>query len=288
MKVFISYSKKDRSLVENLSEDIAKLLKTPTSQTNIWYDRDLKGGHEWWNSILDAIESCDVFVFALTPLSLSSEACRLERSYAQMLNKRILPIMLSGNVNISLLPSELQMIQYVDYSKRDVPSYHKVSDAFLNLPAPMPSPTIPPVRPKPPLYQLGLILERIEAPTLTREDQEEIVDMLREFLLDVTQEAEAKKLLLRLKAHPNVRPGIVHDIDAILQRRPIEPIRRVSTKLWDRFRQLPIAVQIISGLVVLGLLAITGPFVVTIVILLGICFAIWSVVRWLYQKSLSL
>src|ERR1041384_4491565 len=112
MNIFISYSSKDRSVVETLASDLALLGHT------IWFDRELTGGHEWWNDILATIRACDLFIFALTPLSLDSYPCRLEYEYAHQLQKRILPIMLTS-IEARRLPQALQRLQFVDYRKQD-------------------------------------------------------------------------------------------------------------------------------------------------------------------------
>src|SRR5258706_9187820 len=109
MKIFISYSK-DRELVSSLVNDLELL------GHEVWFDSELlrTGGQKWWENILFNIRQCDLFIFALTPLSLASEACQREYRYAYALNKRILPIMLSM-VDIPTLPPELQELQFVNY-----------------------------------------------------------------------------------------------------------------------------------------------------------------------------
>jgi hypothetical protein len=56
---------------------------------------DLEGlyvGEKWWPSIARAIEAADVFVFLMTPSSLSSKACSEELNEAEKLGKRIIPV----------------------------------------------------------------------------------------------------------------------------------------------------------------------------------------------------
>src|SRR5260221_6066491 len=103
MRIFISYSSKERDLITTLAEDLASL------GHDVWFDRELTrtGGQKWWETILLNIRQCDLFIFALTPRSLASEACQREYRYAYALNKRILPIMLEV-VDIPTLSPELQ------------------------------------------------------------------------------------------------------------------------------------------------------------------------------------
>src|SRR5215217_281153 len=110
MDIFISYSSKNRDLVRALAEDLSSL------DYGVWFDRELTGGRDWWADILEHIRACDLFVFALTPESLQSEASRLEYQYAHDLGKNILPVMLI-QVSVRVLPSALQRLQFVDYLK---------------------------------------------------------------------------------------------------------------------------------------------------------------------------
>jgi hypothetical protein len=111
MKVFISYASKDRALVTDLVEDLALL------GHEVWFDQELSGGHLWWDRIIQALQACDLFVFALTPQALESHPCTLEYEYAAELNKRILPILLE-TVNTALLPTPLAQIQYETIRRR--------------------------------------------------------------------------------------------------------------------------------------------------------------------------
>ena len=60
-RIFISYSSKNRALVEALANDLETL------GHEIWFDKELSGGQSWWDQILQGIRACDLFVFALTP-----------------------------------------------------------------------------------------------------------------------------------------------------------------------------------------------------------------------------
>jgi hypothetical protein len=66
MNIFISYSRKSRTVVETLAIDLEALGYT------VWFDRDLAGGHDWWDEILHSIRRCNLFLYALTPESIES------------------------------------------------------------------------------------------------------------------------------------------------------------------------------------------------------------------------
>jgi hypothetical protein len=53
MKLFISYSSKDRDLITQLADDLDFL-----DDHEVWFDRELnrRGGQEWWRLILEEID----------------------------------------------------------------------------------------------------------------------------------------------------------------------------------------------------------------------------------------
>lgn len=104
MRLFISYAHADSKKVEHLAEILE------SAGHEVWFDRALAGGENWWKSILANIEQTDVFIFALTPQSTASAACRAEYQYALDINKPILPIMLA---EAELPVGRLQETQFV-------------------------------------------------------------------------------------------------------------------------------------------------------------------------------
>src|SRR5689334_3546239 len=113
MQIFISYSSKNRDLVKILASDLKAL------GHEVWFDAELTGGQLWWENILEQIRDCDLLIAALTPQSMMSEPCQLERDYAHALNKRILPVLVAEGVRVNLLPPELSLLHFVDYRKPD-------------------------------------------------------------------------------------------------------------------------------------------------------------------------
>ena len=113
MKVFISYSNRNRDLIETLAKDLASGLSTISlaAQNEVWFDEQLVGGQDWWNTILDHLIACDIFVFSLSPYSIKSDACQRELKYATDLNKRILPVWITGELSAMDMPELLQARQ---------------------------------------------------------------------------------------------------------------------------------------------------------------------------------
>jgi hypothetical protein len=123
MKIFVSYSSKNKPTVEGLVKDLTIL------GHQVWFDQALTGGKQWWEDILAHIRQCDLFVFVLSNLSLASYPCQLEYTYAYDLQKRILPILIEP-VDFTKLPPPLAMIQVVDYTQADRQAALKLSAAL--------------------------------------------------------------------------------------------------------------------------------------------------------------
>ena len=68
-RIFISYSRVDRYIVEDLSDKLRRLY----GHDNVWFDEGLHGGDIWWEEILDEIAARDIFVYVLSNESVQSE-----------------------------------------------------------------------------------------------------------------------------------------------------------------------------------------------------------------------
>src|SRR5262245_43819782 len=84
VKVFVSYSRQDRSAVQSLVVDLVH------ARNEVWMDDHLAGGKSWWAEILEQIRACTVFVVALSDHSQQSKPCRAENDYAEALGLPIL------------------------------------------------------------------------------------------------------------------------------------------------------------------------------------------------------
>ena len=70
MEVFVSYARRDAEAVARLRSDIER------ARNGVWIDRELEGGEQWWDQILEHIRSCGLFVFALSEDSAHSPTRR--------------------------------------------------------------------------------------------------------------------------------------------------------------------------------------------------------------------
>jgi len=99
MRIFISYSTKDHDFVNR----VASYLRSRGH--DVWTDRLLLSGDNWWNVIVHQIRNCDILLTFLTQRALDSIYCSTERDYASSLGKPFLPYLLQ---KIDL-PSKLNM-----------------------------------------------------------------------------------------------------------------------------------------------------------------------------------
>lgn len=87
-QVFISYSRKDISFVEQLASDLK------SAGLDVWYDvSSLGGGSRWRMEIEKAIRNGQFVIVVLSPDSIASEWVEREFLFASNLKKKIIPLM---------------------------------------------------------------------------------------------------------------------------------------------------------------------------------------------------
>lgn len=151
---FISYARADGAVASQLADGLSR------SGIDVWIDRRLEGGQDWWDEILDRIESADYFVFALSSNSLDSVACQREYEYAVELERRILPVQVGEVRSEMLLEERLGRIQRVSFDSSDVGTTLDVIRSLTSLP---PAPPIPSgvQRPGLPMSYIGRLRAKI-------------------------------------------------------------------------------------------------------------------------------
>jgi serine/threonine protein kinase len=207
MRVFVSYSKQNRAQVERLVKQLEDW------GYDIWYDRELIPGHNWWDGILAQIRATDLFIFALTPQALDSTPCQLEYTYAAALRKRVLPVMMDA-VSTHDLPPPLAVIQWVDFRANEAET--TLQKAFANLPRAQPMPTPLPLAPAAPISPLSELKAQIDGASLTGDQQRLIVAKLEECLSNPKDSSTARELLQRLRKHRDLIAVVEKKIDTLL------------------------------------------------------------------------
>jgi hypothetical protein len=208
--VFVSYNRESMVAAETLANDIRALGHV------VWFDQELTGGQAWWNQILASVRSCDVFVFVLTPESLSSAACTSEYGYAAALSRPILPILIADGVSTNLLPPALSRIQFVDCRIQNRSSALRLARALATVAPPGPLPDPLPEPPEVPVSYLGGLAEHIETRSiLSYEQQSALVVDLKRGLRDPQTFEDARALLDRLRMRRDLLAAIRDEIDEL-------------------------------------------------------------------------
>ena len=221
-RVFVSYSRKNLDAVTQLIKDLQDV------GIQAWHDQTLTGGQRWWDNILANIRECDIFVFALSPESWDSEACRSELGYVVQLGKPILPVLVSDGININLLSAPLNEIQVTDYRRRDKQAAFALLKSINTTPPTEPLPDPLPTPPCVPVSYLSTLRDKIDSvEPLSPQDQITLLFELEEEFRDGRSPMETRDLLLRLKRRDDLLAKIASKIDALLKgaetRPPVTP-----------------------------------------------------------------
>ena len=211
-KVFVSYSRNNLDVVTQLVEDLQAVGMTT------WHDQTLTGGQRWWDNILANIRDCEVFIFALSPESWESEACRSELSYVCGLGKPILPVLVADGINLNLLSAPINEIQVADYRSRDKGAAFALLKALNATPACEPLPDPLPAAPAVPVSYLGTLKERIDINRpLGVQEQNLLFLELEEAIDEGRSPTELRELLLSLKRRDDLLAKVGAKVDAALK-----------------------------------------------------------------------
>jgi WD40 repeat protein len=85
-RVFISYSRRQKTFADRLARDLSD------AGLDVWIDfRQIEGGERWRDEIFKGLEKSEGVVFCLSPDAIKSEWCRREVAIAYSQNKPIYP-----------------------------------------------------------------------------------------------------------------------------------------------------------------------------------------------------
>lgn len=115
-KLFISYSRSDRDTVDQLISQLE------AAGHPVWVDREgIRGGEQWRQIIVEAIEKSDAFLLVLSENSITSDHVRAEIDLAKEARKRLIPVNLQPVEVPSTMKYQLAGLQrinlYPDYDK---------------------------------------------------------------------------------------------------------------------------------------------------------------------------
>lgn len=105
MRFFFSYS-------HSLKQDIAEVMDLlRAAGHHVCWDGNIPTGADWWSTILDEIEDCQVFVFAVSEQSLQSAYCLEELRYAIDCHRPIVSLVIDDDTDYAV-PSEAVSMQH--------------------------------------------------------------------------------------------------------------------------------------------------------------------------------
>ena len=123
-KFFVSYAHTDKSKVKK----IVDLLQA--SKHDVWWDIKITPIADWWATILDKIEWCDVFIFVTSQQSVQSIYCRAELQYANKRQRPILLLTLDDPTTYTLPPEFPDNIQWLEYISNSAQMLSKINGAY--------------------------------------------------------------------------------------------------------------------------------------------------------------
>jgi hypothetical protein len=109
--VFVSYARPDRAYIDKLAE----FLRSHGLQ--VWNDTNIDYGDDWPRMVEENLDGCAAFVVVMSPAAGESEWVRREVRRARTKNKRIFPLLLSGDPLF-----ELEGIHYEKAENHSMPS----------------------------------------------------------------------------------------------------------------------------------------------------------------------
>lgn len=228
--VFISYDRAHQDVVKKLVQDLRD------DEHETWFDQKLEGGQLWWDTVLSEIRKSEIFVTALTPESLESQACQRELKYALDLKRPVLPIRLSAAVRPEFL-SSFHELQVVDYFEQDVQTLKNLQRAIKKLSK---APALPDPLPEPPAIPVSYVVNLsnlIDSDSeLNKDQQMKLVFEFRKHYHDGRPANEIVPLVHKLKKRDDLLAKVQRDLDDLLDEiergRPASSFR--STKAAPR------------------------------------------------------
>lgn len=120
VRVFISYSRKDKDFVRKLHEALV------ADGFETWVDWEgIPLGTDWWKEIVEGIQKSDNFLFVISPDSVASKVCADELQTAIDNNKRLVPVLFREEKGmVAQIRAELQAINF---------TFMRTDDEFRNL-----------------------------------------------------------------------------------------------------------------------------------------------------------
>lgn len=210
LRIFVSYAREDRAIARSLCDDLSIV------RYDAFIDDELSGGHAWWDTLLERIRSCDVFLPILSTHWLDSVPCRLEAQYAIELDRNLLPVAIE-EVSPRLMPAPIAETQWVRYERVDKASALRLVAAIENLDPIRPLPDPLPVQPSVPISYLTRLQERVTVDSeLARTEQELLLVELRRLAEVGDERDDVLFLATRFRSRHDLNIRVAGDLDDLI------------------------------------------------------------------------
>lgn len=108
MKLFISYSHKDQTMIQDFITAMSPMKGEGKLLSDIWYDRNITAGDDFWDCINEHLDGRDVICLFISPDYLASKSCKEEMHRALSRRK---------SENILVVPIILRPCSWLDESE---------------------------------------------------------------------------------------------------------------------------------------------------------------------------
>ncbi len=108
VKAFISYRRE-------ALESVTDLVQSIEVSHDVWFDQRNELSQPWWQTILEQISDCDVFIAVFDPDYTASWYCMQELEYASALGKTLVPVLLPDVPAEPILPDSIDRFPRVRY-----------------------------------------------------------------------------------------------------------------------------------------------------------------------------
>jgi hypothetical protein len=126
LKIFICYSR-------SYSYAAAHMESILEAQFDVFWDRYIENAVPWEENLKKEIVERDIFIYLLTPESVSSPYCRREYNCAVEARKKFVPVRLHRNTNTPLPIRKIQEIDFSDFGGKSFEiGISELSDSILN------------------------------------------------------------------------------------------------------------------------------------------------------------
>lgn len=224
--VFISYARDSADATEALARDLEAL------GHSVFWDAEIAGGEFWWDRILSEIRSADIFVAALDPSALASEACARELSYADALGLPVLPVAVSAEISPAALPNRIGKRHLVTYAEPGREDALRLARALAALPERGPPPNPLPVPPSAPVSSLTTLSDRLEADApLDAATQAALLRDLRAAHRAGQDASHLRALLETMRGRADLLATSAEAIDALSAEMRPPPLRKLTPTL---------------------------------------------------------